>query len=82
MKNIKTYGYDTKIDVIPEHIDVMLSKIHDFEYFFHREINDKSDDGEHADQRRNRVGHSVPVQFDSPKRRRRDYTAGRRKFEH
>lgn len=77
-----TYGHDAEIDVVPEHGGVVLPEVHDFEYFFHREINDEPDDGEHADQRKQRVGHSVSVQLNGPKRRRRDDTAGCRKFEH
>jgi len=80
--SIKTYGHDAEIDVVPEHIDVIFSKIHDFEYFFHREINDEPDHGEHADQCQHWIGHSVSVEFDGPKRRRWDDTAGRRKFKH
>jgi len=77
-----TYGHDAEIDVVPEHGDVVLPEVHDFVYFFHREINDEPDGGQHADQREQRVGHSVPVQLDGPKRGRRDDAARSRKFEH
>lgn len=77
-----TYGHDAEIDVVPEHGEVVLPEVRDFEYFFRREIDDEPDDGQHAGQREQRVGHGVPVQFDGPERGRRDDAARRWKFEH
>lgn len=43
-KNNGTYDYDTEFDVIPKCFDIVQSKVLDFEYFFHRKVNNEHND--------------------------------------
>jgi len=43
-----TYDHDAKIDDVPEHFEIVQPEIIQLECFFHRVVDDKSDDHDHA----------------------------------